>query len=96
MTTQRIDATALRGELEEILVGAAGVEAGTLAAAGNESLAELGLDSLAAMELQAVVQTRFAIRIPDESLELTLPELTHFVTSAVGRDGWEKTLEGGV
>lgn len=83
MTTQRIEATALRGELEEILVRAAGVEAGTLATATNECLAELGLDSLAAMELQAVVLTRFAVRIPDESLEMTLPELTHFVVAAL-------------
>jgi acyl carrier protein len=77
----------LRGDLEEILVSAAGVGADTLATAGDESLAELGLDSLAAMELQAVVQSRFSIRIPDESLDMTLPELTHFVTSA---------LDGGV
>ena len=87
MTTQRIDPAALRGELEEILVRAAGVGADTLAAAGVRSLAELGLDSLAAMELQAVVLTKFGIRIPDESLEMTLPELTHSVVAA---------LEGGV
>ena len=83
MTTQRIEPAALRGELEAILVGAAGVAADTLATAGDESLAELGLDSLAAMELQAVVLTRFAIRIPDESLEMTLVELTHFVTTGL-------------
>ncbi|HEX4722674.1 MAG TPA: acyl carrier protein [Pseudonocardiaceae bacterium] len=87
MTTQRIDTTALRGELEEILVRAAGVAADTLVTANDECLAELGLDSLAAMELQAVVQNRFGIRIPDESLEMTLPELTHFVVAA---------LDGGV
>jgi acyl carrier protein len=83
VTTQRIDPTALRGELEQILIGAAGVGADTLATANAESLAELGLDSLAAMELQAVVRTRFGIRIPDESLEMTMPELTHFVTTAL-------------
>lgn len=83
MTTQRIDPTALRGELEAILVRAAGVGADALATAGDESLAELGLDSLAAMELQAVVEQRFAVRIPDESLEMTLPELTHFVVAAL-------------
>jgi len=73
-----VDDAALRGELEEILVRAAGVGADALAAANAESLAELGLDSLAAMELQAAVLTRFGIRIPDESLDMTLPELTHF------------------
>ena len=83
MTTQRIDPTALRGELEDVLVRAAGVAADALATAGEESLAELGLDSLAAMELQAVVRTKFGIRIPDESLEMTLPELTHFVVTAL-------------
>jgi acyl carrier protein len=83
VTTRRIDATALRGELEDILVRSAGVGADTLAAAGAESLAELGLDSLAAMELQAVVRTRFGVRIPDEPLELTLPELTRLVVDAL-------------
>lgn len=83
MTTQRIDPTALRGELEDVLVRAAGVGADTLATAGDESMAELGLDSLAAMELQAVVRAKFGVRIPDESLEMTLPELTRFVVAAL-------------
>lgn len=86
MTTQRIDAAALRGELEDILVRAAGVGAEALATANGESLAELGLDSLAAMELQSVVAAKFSVRIPDESLEMTLPELTHFVIGALEGD----------
>jgi acyl carrier protein len=71
----------IRGELDDIVVRAAGVSQATLATAGDQPLVDLGLDSLAAMELQSITQARYGVRIPDESLEMSLPQIAHFVTA---------------
>ena len=71
----------IRGELDDIVVRAAGVSQATLDTAGDQPLVDLGLDSLAAMELQSITQARYGVRIPDESLEMSLPQIAHFVTT---------------
>jgi len=73
--------TDIRDELNDIVVRAAGVPQTTLETAGDLPLADLGLDSLAAMELQSITQARYGVRIPDESLEMSLPQIAHFVTT---------------
>jgi acyl carrier protein len=75
MTSQHIDKAALIDEVQQILVGSAGVDKNELDRAADTALAELGLDSLAAMELQAVVKNRYGVRIPDETLQMTVPEI---------------------
>ncbi|ALG08681.1 acyl carrier protein [Kibdelosporangium phytohabitans] len=69
-------------EIREILVSAAGLDPSAFDGDENDSLADLGLDSLATMELQAIVQTRHQVRIPDESLAMSVPEIAAYV-----RDG---------
>nr|WP_042191455.1 acyl carrier protein [Kibdelosporangium sp. MJ126-NF4]CEL20093.1 hypothetical protein [Kibdelosporangium sp. MJ126-NF4]CTQ97317.1 hypothetical protein [Kibdelosporangium sp. MJ126-NF4] len=69
-------------EIREILVSAAGLDPSAFDGAEHDSLAELGLDSLATMELQSIVQTRHQIRIPDESLAMSVPQIAAFI-----RDG---------
>jgi acyl carrier protein len=80
MTTKFEDQVpATREELLEILFAASGVPAAVLDGAPDASLSDLGLDSLAALELQAAVQDRFQVTIPDDALAMTFPEVTRFV-----------------
>jgi acyl carrier protein len=76
----------IRDELNDIVVRAAGVPQATLETAGDLPLADLGLDSLAAMELQSITQARYGVRIPDESLEMSLPQIAHFVTTRLAEE----------
>jgi acyl carrier protein len=78
--------TDVRGELNDIVVRAAGVSQAALETAGDQLLADLGLDSLAAMELQSITQARYGVRIPDESLEMSLPQIAHFVTTRLAEE----------
>lgn len=86
MTTQRgTDTSAAPEELAHILTRAAGLSPAAIAEAGDASLQELGLDSLAAMELQAAVLDRYHVEIPDEPLGMSLGEITRFITARLGR-----------
>jgi acyl carrier protein len=76
----------IRDELNDIVVRAAGVSQAALETAGDQLLADLGLDSLAAMELQSITQARYGVRIPDESLEMSLPQIAHFVTTRIAEE----------
>lgn len=87
MTVQGgIDTSATRDEINAILTRAAGLSPEAIAEAGDSSLQDLGLDSLAAMELQAAVTDRYQVQIPDESLEMSLPEITQYVIARLGND----------
>jgi acyl carrier protein len=70
-------------EVENILVDAAGVDPAALGGPGVESLADLGMDSLAAMELQAVVKSRYEVQLPDELLERSVPEIAAMIEAAL-------------
>ncbi|MEV6848452.1 acyl carrier protein [Actinoplanes sp. NPDC051411] len=72
-------------DLRRILVKAAGVDPALLTDPGDQSLAGLGMDSLAAMELQAVVKTEHGVQLPDELLERTVPEVAELIRT--GRTG---------
>jgi acyl carrier protein len=65
--------------VRQILVTSVGLAPGQLEVAEDPTLEELGLDSLAALELQAVVQQRYGVKIPDESLEMTVESISGFV-----------------
>ncbi len=77
--------TSLQGALREILVTSAGLAPSQLDTDEGKTLEELGLDSLAAMELQAVVQQRYGVKIPDESLEMTVDSISEFVSDGIAR-----------
>lgn len=87
MSTQRgtdtTTATATRDELAEIFVLAAGLPPAVIDAAGEATLEDLGLDSLAAMEVQAAVQNRYRVQIPDDSLEMSFSEITQYVVARI-------------
>jgi acyl carrier protein len=81
MTSRGVDTHTLSGELDRIVARASGVPVATLDAAGDRVLAELGLDSLASMEFQAAALARFGVRIPDDSLEMSLPQITRCISA---------------
>jgi acyl carrier protein len=75
-------------EIKDILVRSAGLSPKFLGIETRDAtLKELGLDSLASMELQAVVKDRYGVRIPDDSLEMSVPQIVEYVDSELGQVG---------
>lgn len=62
-------------EIRDILVSNAGAPPDAFKEGQEESLEELGLDSLAVLELQSVAKDRFGIEIPEEALHMTVSEI---------------------
>ncbi|MGH3264112.1 MAG: acyl carrier protein [Trebonia sp.] len=81
MTTH---ASAIQNELLSILSAAAGIPVSLAGESPDVSLAELGLDSLASMQLQAAVKERFDILIPDDSFDMSFSEITRYVVERLG------------
>lgn len=71
--------TTARAEIITILVRNCGLNPETASNASAASLGELGMDSLALLELQAVLADRFGVQIPDDSAELTIEDLVALV-----------------
>ncbi|MEV4758549.1 SRPBCC family protein [Micromonospora sp. NPDC049559] len=66
-------------EIVSILVNNCGLDADAAALTPAASLTELGMDSLALLELQAVVGQRYQVRIPEETGQLTVREVAELV-----------------
>lgn len=64
-------------EIRDILVTNIGALPDLLADS-EESLELLGMDSLAVLELQAIGKERFDIEIPEEALDMSIPEIVAF------------------
>lgn len=75
MTATKFSIEALVAEVNEILVLNAGLSPADVVADGTASLEELGLDSLAAMELQSVLESRHGVTIPDDAVGLTVRDI---------------------
>jgi len=83
-TNQTRTVPAITGELCTIITEGAGVAPDVLAGAGDTTLEELGLDSLATMEVRAIVESRLAVTIPEEAEQLTVRQLAEFVAGELG------------
>ncbi|ROO62455.1 aromatase [Micromonospora sp. Llam0] len=70
-------------EITAILVRNCGLDPAGAAETPAASLAELGLDSLALLELQAVVADRYQVRIPPDSADLTIVEIAELVADEI-------------
>ncbi|MFI6226141.1 SRPBCC family protein [Micromonospora echinospora] len=70
---------ALATEITDILVAHCGLDPDNAARTPDASLAELGMDSLALLELQAVVADRYGARIPTETGHLSIPAVADLV-----------------
>ncbi|MEE6263202.1 SRPBCC family protein [Plantactinospora sonchi] len=66
-------------EITDILVRHCGLDAGAAAATPTASLEELGMDSLALLELQAVVADRYRAQIPEQATRLSITEIAELV-----------------
>jgi acyl carrier protein len=69
-------------DIESILVKKVGLAPQTLAGTPDNSLEDLGLDSLAVLELQIVITKQYGVEIPDESGELNVGEIVDFINKA--------------
>lgn len=69
-------------DVESILVKKVGLAPQTLADNPEGSLEDLGLDSLAVLELQIVITKQYGVEIPDESGELNVGEIVDFINKA--------------
>ncbi|MDQ3579821.1 MAG: acyl carrier protein [Actinomycetota bacterium] len=86
MTTQNdpdIVTDTIDAELKEILISDVGLRPSSFDGTENLVLEELGLDSLAAMELQAIVKARHGVQIPEEALSMRVDEISTFLRSAL-------------
>lgn len=79
----------LAAEITDILVAHCGLDADAAARAPAASLEELGMDSLALLELQAVVAERWHVQIPEQAAQLSIPAVAELVArqSAAGGSG---------
>jgi acyl carrier protein len=66
-------------DVEALLVKKVGLAPQSLADNREGTLEELGLDSLAVLELQIVVTKQYGVEIPDESGELNVGQIVDFI-----------------
>ncbi|MEV4544785.1 SRPBCC family protein [Micromonospora echinaurantiaca] len=69
----------LTGEITEILAAHCGLDPDAAARAPAASLEELGMDSLALLELSAVVADRWQVQIPEQAAQLSIPAVAELV-----------------
>lgn len=69
-------------DIESILVKKVGLAPQTLADAPQDTLEDLGLDSLAVLELQIVITKQYGVEIPDESGDLNVGQIVEFINNA--------------
>jgi acyl carrier protein len=75
-------ANATFSDIEALLVSKVGLAQQVLADNPEGTLEDLGLDSLAVLELQIVITKQYGIEIPDESGELNVGEIVDFINTA--------------
>ncbi|MET7669101.1 SRPBCC family protein [Micromonospora luteifusca] len=77
----------MTAEITDILVAHCGLDADAAAQAPAASLEELGMDSLALLELSAVVADRWQVSIPEQAGQLSIPAVADLVTRRVDPPG---------
>ncbi|MEV6691973.1 SRPBCC family protein [Micromonospora sp. NPDC051196] len=74
------DGRSLTEEITDILVTNCGLDPDAAAREPAASLEELGMDSLALLELTAVVADRWRVRIPEQAAQLSIPAVAEIVS----------------
>ncbi|WP_433341931.1 SRPBCC family protein [Micromonospora sp. CA-111912] len=77
----------LTTEITEILVAHCGLDAEAAAREPAASLEELGMDSLALLELSAVLADRYRVRIPEEAGQLSIDAVADLVAQGTDPPG---------
>ncbi|MBQ1048454.1 SRPBCC family protein [Micromonospora sp. C51] len=73
------DGGSLTAEITDILVSNCGLDPDAAARAPAASLEELGMDSLALLELSAVVADRWQVSIPEQAAQWSIPAVADLV-----------------
>jgi acyl carrier protein len=75
------DATGVTAtDIEQILITSTGAAPDVFAGREGAALNDLGIDSLAVLELQAVLSDRFGVVIPEESHRFSVAEIVAYVS----------------
>nr|MDT0664672.1 acyl carrier protein [Micromonospora sp. DSM 115978] len=69
-------------DIREILVTRTGVDPDTFVGNDDKTLRDLEIDSLAVLELQAVVYERYNAEIPSEVIDSTVADITALVNAS--------------
>lgn len=77
----------LTAEITDILVANCGLDADAAARAPAASLEELGMDSLALLELSAVVADRWQVQIPEQAGQLSIAGVAELVARQADQPG---------
>ncbi len=82
--TGRARAVVTPAQISEILATKAGVDPEVFAGNDQLSLRDLEIDSLAVLELQAVILESFGVEIPENAIDMTVGEIAGVVTEGAG------------
>ncbi|HEY7432627.1 MAG TPA: acyl carrier protein [Streptosporangiaceae bacterium] len=79
MTTENGSAAPVTKSLvQELLVTRTGADPEIFEHAGGQALEELGIDSLAVLELTAVMQEEYSLDVPEDALQMSVDQIvTH-------------------
>ncbi|HEY0698324.1 MAG TPA: SRPBCC family protein [Micromonospora sp.] len=83
-------------DIASILIRNCGLDPEAASGQPEASLEELGLDSLALLELQAVVAGRWRVGIPEDARELTIARIAELVAGQVAGTGPAQPAAAGV
>jgi acyl carrier protein len=62
-------------DVRDLLIAKTGADPGIFKGSDGVSLEELGIDSLAVMELEAVIADKYGIQLPENAIQLTVSEI---------------------
>jgi acyl carrier protein len=72
-------------DVQHILITKTGADPQIFTDARGRSLADLGIDSLAVLELAAVVQDTYRLEFPEDALCMTIDQIVDHVNSQTAR-----------
>ncbi len=74
-------------EIEEVLIASAGAAPDLFQGRRGVPLEELGLDSLAVLELEAVLADRHGLRVPEGAVAMSVDEIVGHMSESAGAVG---------
>jgi aromatase len=72
-------------DIQRLLITKTGADPAIFEDASGLSIGELGIDSLAVLELQAVVESEYGFEVPEEARSMTTAEIAAHVNSQAAR-----------
>jgi acyl carrier protein len=72
-------------EIQNLLISRTGADPEIFEQGNGLSLEELGIDSLAVLELSAVVEDKFSLEVPEDALGMTIDQIVAHVNNQTAR-----------